>query len=90
MQVINQLADRFIESYWNTRPFNKNAIKQVDQNHRSKFCFSCFEFYLNLFLFLVSFSNCLNWSRINDANIRHQVVSIPLSSLLELLILFFR
>jgi hypothetical protein len=37
MQVINRLADRSIESYWNTRPFNKNAIKQADQNHRSKF-----------------------------------------------------
>ncbi len=37
MQVINRLADRSIESYWATRPFNKNAIKQVDQNHRSKF-----------------------------------------------------
>jgi hypothetical protein len=35
MQVINQLADRLIESYWITRPFNKNAIKQTDKNHRS-------------------------------------------------------
>jgi hypothetical protein len=37
IQVINQLADRPIESYWATRPFNKNAIKQTDKKHRSKF-----------------------------------------------------
>ncbi|CAF4816820.1 unnamed protein product, partial [Rotaria sp. Silwood1] len=37
IQVINQLADRSIESYWATRPCNKNAIKQTDKNHHISF-----------------------------------------------------
>lgn len=36
MQIMNQLADRSIESYWTKRPFNKNTIKQIDANHQSK------------------------------------------------------
>ena len=36
-QAINQLADRSIQSYWATRPFNKNAIKPTDQTYRSEF-----------------------------------------------------
>ena len=37
MQVINQLVDRSIQSYWATRPFNKNATKPTDQAYRSEF-----------------------------------------------------
>ncbi|CAF1051450.1 unnamed protein product [Rotaria sordida] len=57
IQVVNQLADRSIESYWATRPFNKNAVKQTDKNHD------------------ISFSHCLNWSQINDTNIRQKMMS---------------
>ncbi|CAF1460385.1 unnamed protein product [Rotaria sp. Silwood1] len=37
IQVMNQLANRPMESYWTTRPFNKNVIKQIDQNHQISF-----------------------------------------------------
>lgn len=37
LSVINRLAERSIESYWTTRPFNKTPIKDIDENHRSKF-----------------------------------------------------
>ncbi|CAF0913628.1 unnamed protein product [Adineta steineri] len=57
IQSINQLAGRSIESYWATRPFNKNTIKDIDRNHR------------------LSFSQCINWSRINDTNIRQQIIN---------------
>ncbi len=42
LQVSNQLADQSIESYWATRSFNKNPIKQTDKNHRSEFIFENF------------------------------------------------
>ncbi|CAF4614668.1 unnamed protein product, partial [Rotaria magnacalcarata] len=34
MQAMNKLADQSIESYWTTRPFNKNAFKQTDETHQ--------------------------------------------------------
>ncbi|CAF2611455.1 unnamed protein product [Rotaria sp. Silwood2] len=57
IQVMNQLADPFIQSYWDTRPFNKNAIKHTDKAHH------------------ISFSQCLNWSQINEKNSRQKMMS---------------
>ncbi|CAF3337609.1 unnamed protein product [Rotaria socialis] len=57
MQAMNKLADQSIESYWTTRPFNKNAFKQTDETHQ------------------ITFSSCINWSRISDANIRQKMMN---------------
>ena len=36
LSVMNQLADRPIQSYWATRPFNKTTSTQTDKQHRSE------------------------------------------------------
>lgn len=73
LPVINQFADRSIMSYWATRPFNKNAVKQTDTNYRRESLVEQILF-VHEFRPLVSYSQCIDWSRMREARARQQMV----------------